>query len=142
MRHAQILLEEASSTYATISSDQRDVTRWYKRLVSSLAATFVDAIYVCLVFEISLLWIDSLCIIQDGPNHLDDWQNHLAEMCRMFENCTLIISANHGQDAEASCFTSRDTNEVKMAIIELPGEHGTGLVALCESSLVDCYYRA
>ena len=100
----------------------------------ALARTFSDAIYVCDQLRIRHLWIDSLCIIQEGPEHAADWQRHLTEMCRIYEHCTLNISADQGEDAEAGCFTHRNVEHVKPCIVDLKHPSGSEYLGLYEFS--------
>jgi hypothetical protein len=88
--------------------------------VSELARTFRDGIAVAQTLGISLLWIDSLCILQSGPGAEADWQNHLNEMSTIYSNCWLNISADHGDSAEDGCFAARDPDCIKPCMIELP----------------------
>lgn len=58
--------------------------------VYSMPATFQDAIHVAKKLEIRYLWIDALCIVQDG---LDDWEAEAVNMCEIFAHAQVTISA-------------------------------------------------
>ncbi|KAK8132087.1 hypothetical protein PG999_000260 [Apiospora kogelbergensis] len=72
--------------YATLSH------RWSNSPspVSSLPATFQDAITVVLQLGIRYIWIDCLCIIQDSKK---DWQDQGMNMCNIYTNAVINISA-------------------------------------------------
>ena len=55
-----------------------------------LPQTFKDAIIVVDYLGFSLIWIDSLCIVQDEPA---DWQEQSAQMSNIYENATVTIAA-------------------------------------------------
>ncbi|KAH7304661.1 heterokaryon incompatibility protein-domain-containing protein [Stachybotrys elegans] len=55
-----------------------------------LSPTIQDAIRVCQRFEISFLWIDSLCIIQDNDK---DWEEQSSQMWMVYANAKLVIAA-------------------------------------------------
>jgi hypothetical protein len=87
---------------------------------SHLSKTFREALQVAQSLGIQLLWIDALCILQSGEGHVEDWQSHLTEMAVIYTNCILNITVDHGQNAEAGCFMSRDADTIKACIIEVP----------------------
>jgi hypothetical protein len=88
--------------------------------VSELAKTFRDAIAIVTALHISLLWIDSLCILQSGPGAEDDWQKHLREMSTIYSNCWINIAADSGESAEDGCFMTRDPDTIKPLIFNMP----------------------
>jgi hypothetical protein len=102
---------------------------------ASLAATFVDAMKVCTHMQIQLLWIDSLCIMQEGPQHASDWQRHLTEMCSIYENCILNISADDGENADAGCFRHRDPDRVRPIFCEQDESADEELTALYSTGM-------
>lgn len=73
-----------------------------------LPPSFRDSIEVCRGLGIFRLWIDSLCIIQDGMEHTSDWRKHVSEMAEIYSNCILNISISHAANAGVGCFRSRD----------------------------------
>ena len=67
--------------------------------------TIADAINLTKDLEIRYLWIDALCIIQDGDNLEDQIQT----MDRMFGLTSLVLVAAAGVDQEAGLTGYRDT---------------------------------
>ncbi|KAF1830317.1 heterokaryon incompatibility, partial [Decorospora gaudefroyi] len=51
--------------------------------ISELAKIFQDAIFTARSLGIGLLWIDSLCILQDSE---EDWQGESAVMSEIYRN--------------------------------------------------------
>ncbi|KIV99386.1 uncharacterized protein PV09_08931 [Verruconis gallopava] len=84
-----------------------------------LPQTFLDAIEVTRKLDLDYLWIDSLCIIQAGSNHVADWLGHSAIMGSIYQNCTVNIAAAHGHDARAGCFVDRDPCEIAPCVVQL-----------------------
>lgn len=58
-----------------------------------LPQTIQDAIYVTRKLGIAYIWIDLLCIIQDGDGG-KDWLNHSRDMSKIYSNCVLNLSAD------------------------------------------------
>ncbi|RDW56903.1 hypothetical protein BP5796_12970 [Coleophoma crateriformis] len=71
----------------------------------SLTKTFQDAIEITRRLNMSYLWIDSLCIIQDVPG---DWEQESALMGEIYRHCYCNISATAGADGRSGCFLKRD----------------------------------
>ncbi|KAK1708702.1 heterokaryon incompatibility protein-domain-containing protein, partial [Colletotrichum acutatum] len=86
---------------------------------NQLNATFQDAITVCRHLEISYLWIDALCIIQDSD---EDWKEQASQMANIYANAYLTIAATNSSDASGGCF--RNTSEEYMSKL-LPGYKDT-----------------
>ncbi|KAF2666505.1 HET-domain-containing protein [Microthyrium microscopicum] len=63
---------------------------------SILPAVFQDAIKVCRRLDIKLLWIDSLCIIQDDTR---DWEVESAQMANYYEHARITIYAASSVDS-------------------------------------------
>jgi hypothetical protein len=59
--------------------------------ISDLARTIQDAIKVTRVLQLRYLWIDALCIIQDGVN---DKKKEMAYMREIYKNSTVTIAAS------------------------------------------------
>jgi hypothetical protein len=68
---------------------------------NTLSRTFQDAIEITRRLGLHYLWIDSLCIIQDNSA---DWESESSNMCSIYEQSFLMISATHGADGDAGCF--------------------------------------
>jgi serine/threonine protein kinase len=58
--------------------------------ISSLPATFADAVRVTQALGFKYLWIDALCIIQDC---LEDWMTECSLMGKIYSHSSLTISA-------------------------------------------------
>ncbi|KAH7132718.1 heterokaryon incompatibility protein-domain-containing protein [Dactylonectria macrodidyma] len=71
--------------------------------VNTLPKSFQDAIVITLRLGYHLLWIDSLCIIQDDD---DDWQRESARMADIYENAVLTIAATRSPDGHGGCFST------------------------------------
>jgi len=74
--------------------------------LTSLSATFVDAFQIASRLGIEYLWIDSLCIIQEGDAG-QDWLRQVNQMHKVYANCVLNIAAAHAPDADGGCFSER-----------------------------------
>lgn len=62
--------------------------------ISQLPSTLRDASVVCLRLGIDLLWIDSLCIVQDDAN---DWDKESRKMGAVYQNAffTIVSASTH-----------------------------------------------
>lgn len=78
----------------------------HKIRFESLSKTFQDAVLVTRKLGLDYLWIDSLCIIQKGELHESDWQRHVRDMSRIYENCIINIAASYSQDSHGGLFRS------------------------------------
>ncbi|EHK26862.1 uncharacterized protein TRIVIDRAFT_128562, partial [Trichoderma virens Gv29-8] len=96
-----------STTTANLDSHEREI------LWSSLPPLFQDTIAYVRRLGISLLWIDSLCIIQDDK---DDWRKEAAKMASVYQNAYLVISASKSSGSEDSLFGEID-EQLKPSII-------------------------
>ncbi|PTB65563.1 HET-domain-containing protein [Trichoderma citrinoviride] len=92
---------------------------------SVLPRLFQDTITVARRLGISLLWIDSLCIVQDNK---DDWRREAAKMSSVYQNAYIVISASKASGSEESLFGGIDY-KLKPSIIPVPSL-GQG-AALC-----------
>ena len=77
--------------------------------VEKLPKTFQDAVKITKSLHLRFLWIDSLCIIQSGPEHLQDWHEHVGKMALVFQNGTINIAAADSQNAEEGILVTRQT---------------------------------
>lgn len=68
----------------TLASWKRDIS------FADLPQNYKDAITITRYLGIRYLWIDSLCIIQDG---MDEWHAELRRLAAYYENATLNIVA-------------------------------------------------
>lgn len=87
-----------TTTKATFQDRAREIP-W-----SSLSKTFQDAVSITRSLNISLLWIDSLCIIQDDAQ---DWQAESVKMAEVYSQAYLTISATGGSSGASGCLFPR-----------------------------------
>ncbi|ETS86990.1 hypothetical protein PFICI_00818 [Pestalotiopsis fici W106-1] len=81
-----------------------------------LSQTFRDACTLCLTLGVELIWIDSLCIIQDDPA---DWSHEAAIMCRVYEESEFTIAASSASNSSQGLFGVRSN----VNFVELPYTH-------------------
>lgn len=75
------------------------------RPISTLRKTFQDTLMVAQRMNIQYVWIDSLCIIQDGDGG-EDWRRESATMAYVYTNSFCNISADWG-DGDNGLFFER-----------------------------------
>ncbi|KAK1987613.1 heterokaryon incompatibility protein-domain-containing protein [Colletotrichum cereale] len=78
--------------------------------IATLPASYKEALNVLKGFNISFIWIDSLCIIQ---NSTDDWRAEAATMCDVYRNAVLNISACAAAENSELSFKRRNLNTVQ-----------------------------
>ncbi|KAF1950211.1 HET-domain-containing protein, partial [Byssothecium circinans] len=83
-----------------------------------LPQTFQDAARLCYQLHIKYLWIDSLCILQDGEGSTGDWSLHVTEMRTTYSNGVLNIAASRAAASNEGMYTSRNPNFIRPAIIQ------------------------
>jgi hypothetical protein len=109
-------LQDQEKTYAALShcwGKKRIITTTKATLrerqdripIHSLSQTFQNAIKTCRELHIKYIWIDSLCIIQDDK---EDWAKESLQMCDIYRQAHLTISAAHAQGGDVGCFVQRD----------------------------------
>ena len=97
---------ENSSHLTLTSTTLSQLTNGMK--INDLPKTFDHAMTTISRLGISYLWIDSLCILQSGLGHKEDWQEHVKLMASIYRNCILNISAADAPNAFGGCFFTRD----------------------------------
>lgn len=81
---------------------------WKKRLpLEDFSQTYRDAFQIAQKLNISYVWIDSLCIIQEGSDAKKDWDIEARMMHRIYSNAKFNMGAGCGE-AEDGMFTERD----------------------------------
>ncbi|ETR96852.1 HET-domain-containing protein [Trichoderma reesei RUT C-30] len=90
-----------------------------------LPRLFQDTITIVRRLGITLLWIDSLCIIQDDK---DDWRQEAAKMGSVYQKAYIVISASKASSSEESLFGGIN-DQLEPSTIALPSL-GQG-AALC-----------
>lgn len=76
--------------------------------ISCLSKTFRDAITVCRHLGVPYLWIDCLCILQDGDGG-NDWRSESMRMDRVYGGARLNISADDADESHG-LFFERDVD--------------------------------
>ncbi|KAH8757702.1 heterokaryon incompatibility protein-domain-containing protein [Diaporthe sp. PMI_573] len=69
-----------------------------KIFFNDLPKTFQDAVTICVALDISYIWIDSLCILQDS---LEDWAVQGSKMAQVYSACLLTIAADAAMNSTA-----------------------------------------
>ncbi|KAK1246314.1 hypothetical protein MKX08_000116 [Trichoderma sp. CBMAI-0020] len=83
---------------------------------SSLPSVFRDSITYVRKLGISLLWIDSLCIVQDDK---EDWRMEAAKMASIYQNAYLVLSASKSHSSDDGLFGGIN-GELDPIIIPIP----------------------
>ena len=86
------------TTKATLASHMTGIP-W-----NAIPRTYQDAIIATHRLGIHMMWIDSLCIIQDSHS---DWLRESKRMGAVYENARLTIAASHASDSSGPCFFTR-----------------------------------
>ncbi|KAF2467894.1 HET-domain-containing protein [Lindgomyces ingoldianus] len=88
--------------------------------LSELPKTFQDAVKVTRELDISYLWIDSLCIIQDGDNG-KDWELESGKMETVFSHAHCVIAATAAVNSKAG-FLKRDVSTEYVYVQDASGK--------------------
>jgi hypothetical protein len=111
--------------------------------LDSLARTFRDAVKFCDSIGVNYLWIDSLCIIQQGSGSKEDWFHHMTEMRRVYQNATLNLAADRASSAEDGIFSDRVAASIQQPVIELHKGPMKGCWQMViEAELLDLFSRS
>jgi hypothetical protein len=73
------------------------------------STTLNDAMSITRSLGIPYLWIDSLCIIQDGPGY----DAECARMGQIYENAAVVIAATGAANDHVGCYLSRSKSKQK-----------------------------
>ena len=87
------------TTTANINRHSRGIA-W-----TEVPLTWRQIIQYCLKLDISYLWIDALCIIQDDA---EDWQEESAKMADIYQNSFLTLAATASSSDATGCFTEHN----------------------------------
>lgn len=93
---------------------------------NTLPKTFQDAITLTSLLDISFIWIDSLCIIQ---NDAEDWAIESAKMADIYEYASLTLSATASAGDSYGCF-SKSFSTSRSLPVSLPEDVGTCEIAV------------
>jgi hypothetical protein len=72
--------------------------------IDELPATLADAVRVTWQLDLRFLWVDSICILQDGDQ---DWEIEAAKMQAVYGNALITLSANFGTGSSHGLFNQR-----------------------------------
>lgn len=123
----------AGSQYATLSHrwGQTNIVRltvdnlssWTERIPTEiLPQTFLDAAQVAKRLGIDYIWIDCLCIIQEG-DELEDWKREAPTMQNVYSNACFNICASWGHEI-GGLFATRDPGMVEHAPFDMRSRNG------------------
>ncbi len=93
--------------------------------VQELPKTIRDAIEAVREIDYRYLWIDALCIMQDGrtcPSACEDWEDQAGKLNDIFSNSVITIAASESFDGETGFIQSR--NPLNQIICRLQPETG------------------
>jgi hypothetical protein len=79
--------------------------RKQKIALSTFPKTYRDAITITRGLAIKYLWIDSLCIVQDGKN---DWEKESLRMAQVYSNAEMLIAASDAANSSEGCLHPRE----------------------------------
>ncbi|KAF2136561.1 uncharacterized protein K452DRAFT_202852, partial [Aplosporella prunicola CBS 121167] len=121
LRRTRLILtasEPPRSHYATLShcwgrvpffrltsSNEEELRR--QVLANKLPRSFRDVILFTQRLSIRYLWIDNLCIMQEGPGHEEDWNEHAYLMGSIYQNGIVNISILHAESPYVGAYTKR-----------------------------------
>ena len=90
---------------APLTTKRTNIARWQNGIpLDSLPPTFRDAVIIARRLDISHLWIDSLCIIQDSH---EDWMTQAAQMGNIYRYGLLNISASNARTCSDGIISAR-----------------------------------
>jgi hypothetical protein len=113
-----ITLSHCWGTQPVISLTSDNLATFLKKIdFAGLSKTFQDAVIATRKMRIRYLWIDSLCIIQSGPDSNSDWLRESATKGEVNRNAFLNIGATGAVDGNDGCFRDRDYREVFRPVI-------------------------
>lgn len=93
---------DQSAIFATTKATLNDLLLeipWGK-----LPKTFQDAVSITRSLNISYLWIDSLCIVQDDTS---DWKAESVKMAEVYSGAYMTIAATGASSGNLGCFFDR-----------------------------------
>lgn len=102
--------------------------------VTTIPATYADAITVTKRLGIRFLWIDSFCIIQ---NDHDDWLAESQKMGKIYENAYLNIAATGANDGRSGFLRTREEDPV---YVRVPSAAGQRKYDRCSTGVGQFYF--
>jgi len=85
--------------------------------LSLLPRSFLDAVTTCSRIGLEYLWVDSLCIIQEGQGSEDDWRLQSKEMHAVYLNCALNIAIDHAGNPHVGVFRTRSSDNLQQCSV-------------------------
>jgi hypothetical protein len=110
--------------------------------ISQLPQSIIDAVKVTQTLELSYLWVDALCIVQDDPL---DCASEISKMASIYRGATVTISAASAKDSTEGFLGNRDLMKAYGNLFEFPyynkraGDVAQGVVLLSEQPIGDTY---
>ncbi|KAH7120558.1 heterokaryon incompatibility protein [Dactylonectria macrodidyma] len=84
--------------------------------LSKLPKTFQDAIPVVRCLDVSYIWIDSLCIIQDSDS---DWNREAGTMANVYKHALCNVAATRAVNTFGGLFTDRNPALLSSDVLEI-----------------------
>lgn len=84
--------------------------------LQDLPTNFRDAVSIARGVDLNFLWIDSLCIIQDGDDDHEDLRRELMKMGSIYRNAQLTIAAVFSPDSSQGCFGKDIKSDIRFRI--------------------------
>jgi hypothetical protein len=91
--------KQFTTNTASLAERQRGIK------IEDMPKTFRDAVQIARQLGFRLLWIDSLCIIQDSR---EDWAREAREMGRYYRGASLTVFVRDSAGDDEGCFKDRD----------------------------------
>ncbi|KAH7409439.1 heterokaryon incompatibility protein-domain-containing protein [Cadophora sp. MPI-SDFR-AT-0126] len=82
-----------------------------------LPNTLKEAVVVCSKIQISYLWIDALCIVQDD---LEEMAVEIAQMANIYHNSTVTVAVARAASVDQEFLEPRTKNETTNPTFEIP----------------------
>ena len=104
-------------------------------LVSDLPQLYKDAVSVTRKLGVRYLWIDSLCIIQEGDQHAD-WVKEVKTMDKVYANSYCNIAATNAPTGYHTMFHHRDPALLNPQVVHCNVNGRAGFYHIFDSSRV------
>ncbi|KAI5458801.1 heterokaryon incompatibility protein-domain-containing protein [Mariannaea sp. PMI_226] len=92
--------------------------------LSSMPQTIRDAVIVCRKLNISYLWVDALCIVQDAINS-GDWAQQCAQMREIYSSADLVLAVHSCADSHEGFLRKTANDSARRFPIETTHLDGT-----------------
>lgn len=86
-----------------------------------LPAAFQEAIKFTKSIGVRYLWIDSLCIIQEGPGSTEDWLYESTRMQDVYSNCLICLALYRSASPHESVFVAPPPDVLSPFIVKTDG---------------------